>query len=442
MYMNEIIHIHGIGSEMQGVGRLADGRAAFVPGALPGETVEIRIRKSKDRFVEAELVRIIEAAPERTAPACPLYGKCGGCQTQHMTYEAALQFKHDRVRDALMRIGGQTDPDVRPTVASDPILHTRNKAEYDCGNDPATGKRALGVHLGASHSVLPVDDCMLQHPLSIKALNAVRALNIERSLSGVVTRVTRNDELMLILTGPVNALADETGLTAKLRAALPEMVSLHYCRMNPRPNHALDGRCRLIWGQNTVTDELCGFDFELSPQSFFQVNPLQAEKLYDLAIQEAQIRPDDLVLDAYCGAGTITLCAAMRSERTIGVEIVAPAIENANRNAAANGMTGRVKFVLGDAAEEIPQMVARGMRPDVVIVDPPRKGVDQPLIDSLLRALPRRIVYVSCNPATLARDVKLLTAGGQYTLDHATPVDMFPLSAHVECVASLTLAAK
>ena len=219
--MNETIHIHGIGSEMQGVGRLADGRAAFVPGALPGETVEIRIRKSKDRFVEAELVRVIEPCADRTAPACPLYGKCGGCSTQHMTYEASLQHKHTRVRDALIRVGGQTDPDVRPTVASDPILHTRNKAEYDCGNDPATGKRALGVHLGASHSVLPVDDCMLQHTLSIKALNAVRALNIERSLSGVVTRVTRNDELMLILTGPVNALADETGLTAKLRAALP-----------------------------------------------------------------------------------------------------------------------------------------------------------------------------------------------------------------------------
>lgn len=436
--MNEIIRIHGIGSEMQGVGRLADGRAAFVPGTLPGETVEIRIRKSKDRFAEGELVRIIEPSADRVKPACPLYGKCGGCQTQHMTYEASLRFKHDRVRDALERIGAQKNPDVRPTVAADPYLRTRNKAEYDCGIDPATGNRVLGVHLGASHSVLPVKDCMLQHPLSIKALDAVRALKIERSLSGAVTRVTRDDKLMLILTGPVNALADEAGLTAQLRAALPEMVSLHYCRLNPRPNHALDGRCRLIWGESTVTDELCGFDFELSPQSFFQVNPLQAENLYDLAIAAAQIRPNDLVLDAYCGAGTITLCAAMRSDRTIGVEIVAPAIDNANRNAAANGMTGRVKFVLGDAAEEIPAMVARGMRPDVVIVDPPRKGVDQPLIASLLRALPRRIVYVSCNPATLARDVKLLTEDGEYTLDNATPVDMFPLSGHVECVASLS----
>ena len=169
------------------------------------------------------------------------------------------------------------------------------------------------------------------------------------------------------------------------------------------------------------------------------MNPLQAENLYDLAIEAAQIKPTDLVLDAYCGAGTITLCAAMRSARTVGVEIVAPAIENANRNATINELTDRVKFVLGDAAEEIPQMVARGMRPDVVIVDPPRKGCEAPLIHSLLHALPRRIVYVSCNPATLARDVKLLTEGGKYRLDHVTPVDMFPMSAHVECVASLTL---
>lgn len=438
--MNETIRIHGTGSEMQGVGRLSDGRAAFVPGALPGETVEIRIRKSKDRFVEAELMRIVDPSPERVQPECPLYGQCGGCQTQHMTYEAALKHKHARVRDALMRIGGQADPDVRPTIAADPMLRTRNKAEYDCGIDPTSGQRALGVHLGASHSVLPVQDCMLQHPVSLRALEAVRALKIERSLSGVVTRVTRKGELMLILTGPVNSLADETGLTTKLRKALPEMVSLHYCRMNPRPTHALDGRCRLIWGQRTVADTLCGLSFELSPQSFFQVNPLQAENLYNAAIEAAEIQPTDLVLDAYCGAGTITLCAALRSARTVGVEIVAPAIENANRNAAINGLTDRVKFVLGDAAEQIPQMVARGMRPDVVIVDPPRKGVEPPLIHSLLRALPRRIVYVSCNPATLARDVKLLTETGKYRLDYAIPVDMFPLTPHVECVARLTRA--
>lgn len=430
--MSEIIHIHGMGSEMQGVGRLADGRAAFVPGALPGETVEVRICRSKDRFVEAELMQIVEASPDRVVPDCPLYGQCGGCQTQHMRYEASLRLKRERVFDALTRIGGLQNPDVRPTVAADPVFHTRNKAEYDCGTDPRTGTRVLGVHQANSRNVLAMDDCLLQHPLSLKALAAVRELKAMSTLSGAVTRVTRQKKLMLTLTGPVHALPDEAGIITELRKKLPELTSLHYCRLNPRPNHALDGRCRLLWGQPAVTDMLCGLSFELSPQSFFQVNPLQAEKLYAAAIEAAQIQSDDLVLDAYCGAGTITLCAARRSARTVGVEIVAPAIENANRNAKANGLSDRVQFVLGDAAEEIPRMVARGLRPDVVITDPPRKGMDRPLIESLLSALPRRIVYVSCNPATLARDVKLLSE--RYHLEYALPVDMFPLSAHVETV--------
>ncbi len=432
----ETIHIHGMGSEMQGVGRLSDGRAAFVPGALPGETVEIRVTRSRDRFVEAELLRIVEPSPDRVAPACPLYGQCGGCQTQHMSYEAALRFKRDRVRDALARIGGVEAPDVRPTVAADPVLHTRNKAEYDCGVDPRTGERALGVHLAGSHRVLSVGDCLLQHPLSLKALEAVRELSILPSLSGVVTRVTRSGQLMLTLSAPTRALPNEADLASRLRGRLPELVSLYFCRLNPRPSHALDGQCRLLWGRATVVDELCGLSFELSPQSFFQVNPAQAEKLYAAAIEAAQIQPGDRVLDAYCGAGTITLCAARRSVHTMGVEIVAPAVENANRNAKVNGLSDRVKFVLGDAAEEIPRMVARGLRPDVVITDPPRKGMDRPLIDALLQALPRRIVYVSCNPATLARDVKLL--GERYRLEYALPVDMFPLSAHVETVVLMS----
>ncbi|MDO4357097.1 MAG: 23S rRNA (uracil(1939)-C(5))-methyltransferase RlmD [Clostridia bacterium] len=434
--VTEIIAIHGMGSEMQGVGRLSDGRAAFVPGALPGETVEIRVRRSRDRFVEAQLLRVVTPSPERVAPACPLYGRCGGCQTQHMAYEAALRFKRDRVYDALTRIGGVEAPDVRPTVAAEPVLHTRNKAEYACGVDSRSGTRILGVHSANSHDVLSMDDCLLQHPLSLKALNAVRQLPILSSLAGAVTRVTRDGQLMLTLTAPTNALPNEANVVSALRQQLPELVSLYFCRLKPHSNHALDGQCRLLWGQPTVTDELCGLSFELSPQSFFQVNPLQAEKLYDAAIEAAQIQPDDLVLDAYCGAGTITLCAARRSARTVGVEIVAPAIENANRNAKANGLSDRVKFVLGDAAEEIPRMVARGLRPDVVITDPPRKGMDRPLIDALLQALPRRIVYVSCNPATLARDVKLL--GERYRLAYAVPVDMFPLSAHVECVVLMS----
>ena len=434
--MGEIIRIHGMGSVMQGVGRLSDGRAAFVPGALPEETAEIRIRRSRDRFVEAELLRVVEPSPDRVTPACPLFGQCGGCQTQHMTYEASLRFKRDRVRDALTRIGGVADPDVRPTIAADPVLHARNKAEYDCGVDPRTGHRALGAHVAASHGVLAMDDCLLQHPLSLKALAAVRALKALPSLSGAVTRVTRSGQLMLTLTAPTGALPDEAGAISALRAQLPELASLYLCRLNPRPTHALDGRCRLLWGQSTVTDALCGLAFELSPQSFFQVNPPQAERLYDAAIEAAQIQPDDLVLDAYCGAGTITLCAARKSSRTVGVEIVAPAIENANRNAQRNGLSDRVQFVLGDAADEIPAMVARGLRPDVVITDPPRKGMDKPLIDALLLALPRRIVYVSCNPATLARDVKLLSE--RYRLEYAIPVDMFPLSAHVETMALMT----
>lgn len=429
--MQEIL-ITGVTSEMQGVGRLEDGRAVFVNGALPGERVTINIRKDSGRFCLADTVEVLEASPERVEPDCPYYGRCGGCQLRHVSYKGALDMKRTRVYDALTRIAGLESPVVRDTVGCSKTLRTRNKAEYPITN----GK--VGVRESAGHNVVAVSDCLLQHELSTGVLKAAAPL-IEKSRirSGwLVTRVTASGEVMVILSCEGRAPAWLAGLIK-----LPGVVSVYHCALKNRPVHALDGRCVKVAGEDTVTETLCGLKFRISPQTFFQVNTPQAEVLYGIAVEAAGIKADSRVLDAYCGCGTITMTAAGKAAYALGVEIVAPAIEDAKRNARINGLEGKTDFVCADAAADIPARIGRGERYDCVIVDPPRKGCDEKLIRALGKAKPPRISYVSCDPGTLARDIKLLYQEG-YRLEWAQPVDMFPGTAHVETVALMTLSGK
>ena len=438
--MEEII-INGIGSELQGVGRLSDGRAVFVPAALPEERVRIQIEHDGGRFCEASLCDVLSPSPERIAPSCPHFGSCGGCQAQHMRYAYSLELKKKKVSDALIRIGHLEDPKVLDTLGCLDPERTRNKAEFPIGF--VNGKIAMGAYALGSHSIIPLSDCRLQASESIAVLrwmtNRLPAPPCANHLKYLVTRINRAGELMVILCGDAPILSEMENLAREMRAALPEIKSFYYCHLNRRFTHALDGKCTRIWGAETLKEQLLGLSFEISPQSFFQVNVLQAEKLYAKALEAVGIRPNcDLrVLDAYCGAGTISLAAARWARHVTGIEIVPPAIENARKNALRNGLDSKARFICGDAAKEIPRLIRNGERFDAAILDPPRKGADAGLLKSLIDAHIPAIAYVSCNPATLARDLQILVKGG-YDFEWAQPVDMFPWTSHVETVALLT----
>lgn len=424
--MEQII-ITGVGSNMQGVGRLPDGRAVFVPGALPGERVSIALTRDSGRFCEGRVVEVLEASAHRTEPDCEYYGRCGGCQLRHGDYECAMAMKHTRVDDALRRIAGIEAPDVRKTLGCFPQNRTRNKAEYPITNG------VIGMRPQKGASVIHVNDCLLQHPMSIAVMRAAREYMRGSRINGwLVTRINRAGDIMAVLSTDGRAPAWLRSLSE-----IDGVRSIYHCALKKRPAHALDGLCTRVWGAETITETLCALNFQISPQTFFQVNTPQAERLYDLALEAAGLRPDSRVLDAYCGCGTITLAAARRAGHVLGVEIVPPAISDAKRNASANGLSGKADFVCADAAQEIPRRIKAGEKFDSIIVDPPRKGCDPALIESLVQTQVPRISYVSCDPGTLARDVKLLCAGG-YSLEWATPVDMFPGTMHVETVVLMS----
>lgn len=438
--MEEIL-ITGTGSELQGVGRLSDGRAVFVPYALLGERVKIDITKSTQRFCEARMTEIVEPSPARRKASCPVYGKCGGCQARHIDYAQTLVLKRQRVYDALERIGGVENPNVLDTVGCKNPERTRNKAEFPIGKDK-NGRMVIGAYASGSHEIVPLSDCLLQKEPATKALKwfseNLPKLRGASHFTCLVTRVNREGRMMVTLCADAPILADTQALVGELRKALPEMASMYFLQQNRRPAHALDGRCTHLWGEKTLDDTLLGLTYALSPQSFFQVNPEQTEILYAKALEAAGLTEDcdARILDAYCGAGTITLAAARLCRHATGVEIVAPAIANAKQNAQRNGLAGKSKFICADAAAEIPKLISRGERFDAAILDPPRKGADEKLLRSLILAAPKRISYVSCNPATLARDVKILIEGG-YRLEWAQPVDMFPWTGHVETAAAM-----
>mgnify|MGYP001156508737 CR=1 FL=1 len=423
------VAITGAASELQGVGRL-EGRAVFVPGALPGETVEIEIVREQERYLVARLLCVLSPSPERRLGDCRYAAECGGCQARHMTYELSLRLKRQRVLDALERIGGFSDPEVGETLGMAEPERCRNKAEY------AIDGEKIGLRRQDGRSILPVGDCLLQKEPSIRAMRSLRdwlKAHPRTPLRYLVTRVSRAGEGMAILSFEGAWDASE----AAKALALPGIKSVYGCRLRIGYTHALDGACRLIWGEDTLSDELGGIGFSLAPQTFFQVNPLQVEALYQTALDYAALTGCELVVDAYCGAGSIALYMAKRAARVVGVELTPGAVRDARENAKRAGLSDKAEFLQGRAELALPEMLKKGLKPDVVVVDPPRKGLDEALTKALTAARPPRIVYVSCDPGTLARDLKRLREGG-YTLEKVQPVDMFPWTSHAECVALMS----
>ena len=437
-----------LGSELEGVCS-HEGMAVFVPGVLPGEEAETLIVKTQPRYAFGKLLKVTAPSPERAEPQCPVYDKCGGCSGQHMTYEATLRAKRAQVWDCLTRIGGLKleEGDVPPVLGADEPWHCRNKTSLPVGGTFDAPK--LGFYRRRSHAIVPIEDC----PVAMGSLNGVIAavtrwmkygrvqpyneLNGKGLLRHVVVRTTRSGQVMVILVATKSKLPNVPELIEHLQKQVPGFCSLHLSVNSARSNVILGNNSQKLFGEDAVYEQLLGLTFEIPPLSFFQVNPVQTERLYQTAIDFAQLSPADTVVDAYAGAGTISLCMAHKANKVIGIEIVPQAIEGAKRNAQRNGIAN-ADFHVAAVEDLLPKLVANGLRPDVVVLDPPRKGVEPAVVEAVLKARPRRVVYVSCHVPTQARDVKLLCEGG-YRFERCQPVDMFCYAGGVENVLSLTL---
>lgn len=433
--------VEGYSSEGLGIVRL-DGAVVFVPQAVRGETVDLRITKVMKSSYAGEIVKIHTPSPERAKPECPYFGKCGGCDFQHLSYPEELRAKRRRVQDALTRLGG-TDLQVEEILGAKDPAHYRNKSQYPVGADGS-----IGFYRARSHQVVPIDRCLIQSEVSDRTARAVgdwmRRYKIsaydEARGKGLVRhiyiRVNARGESLCCVVANGRQLPREPELAALIQAAAPKTVGV-VLNTNTRPGNVILGdKYRTIWGRDFLMDTLCGLDFKLSVPSFYQVNRAQAEALYGKALEFAGLTGQETVLDLYCGTGTITLCLARRAKRAIGAEIVPPAVEDARENAVRNHITN-AEFFCGDAAAVAARLESEGLRPDVITVDPPRKGLAPEVIASIAGMGPERVVYVSCDPATLGRDVKLF-AGFGYRADRACAVDMFPGTRHVESVLRLT----
>ena len=443
------VRIEGYTSEALGVCRIA-GRAVFVPGTIAGEIWEVRIVKVTSAAVYARGEKLIEASPQRIKPQCPYFGRCGGCDTWHMSYEEELAFKLQKVNDALERIGKQS---VRAgeIIGAEKVARYRNKGIMAAAD--ADGSPCVGFFRERSHQIIEIEDCLIQNELCAKAAHAVTKFLAENGLAAyseetgqgtvrhIYTRraVNSSDAVLCIVSAKGFGTLTEKLVTA-VRSACPELTGIVLNINKSRGNTVLDGDFYTLWGRANMTDSLCGVKFDISPRAFFQINPPQAERLYQKALEYADVGKEDTALDLYCGAGTISLCLAKKTGKVIGAEIVPQAIENAKENAAANGITN-AEFICADAGEAAQEFSKRGIAPKVIVVDPPRKGMDSDAVKAVCSMNAERIVYVSCNPSTLARDIVLFNENG-YTLKKATAVDMFPRTSHVECVVLMSKLSK
>ena len=433
------------GQDAQGVCR-HEGMAVFVPGLLPGERALVRIVKPEKRYAFGRVEKLLEKSPSRAEPFCPIYKRCGGCVCQHMTYEASLAFKRQQVQDLLQRVGGLSI-EVPPVWGMAHPFGYRNKGAYPVAQtDDAP---ACGFFAPRSHDLVPLPEngCAIQGEDSARATQAVLNWMRENSVPAydeqtgrglvrhIMTRSTTSGELMVVVVVTRADIPKASRLIELLRAAVPGLCSVCLSVNSRRTNVILGTDIRVLWGKAAMEDTLCGLRFSVSPLSFFQVNPQQTERLYGLALEYAGLTGAETVVDAYCGAGTISLLLAQKAKKVIGIEIVPEAIQNANENAARNGIAN-AEFHVGATEELLPKLVENGLRPDVIVLDPPRKGCDPAVLQAIIAAAPKRVVYVSCGAPTLARDAKLLTEGG-YAAEKVQCVDMFCWTGAVETVMSL-----
>ena len=432
--------IEGYSSEGLGIARI-DGQVVFVHGAVRGELCRVLVMKVLKNAAFGKVTELLEPSPERREPDCPYYGRCGGCDFRHLSYREELWAKRQRVQDALTRLGG-SDVEVEEILGAADPLYYRNKSQYPV----SAGK--VGFYRARTHDVVDIEHCLIQKPQADAAAAALRDYMRDFAvpsydektgrglLRHLYVRTNRRGESLVCVLANGERLPHEEELVGRLRRAVPDCVGVVLGVNTRRGNTILGERYRTLWGADTLEDELCGLTFRLSVPSFYQVNRDQAEVLYRKAVEYAGLTGGELVVDLYCGAGTITQVMAGGAGRVIGAEIVPEAIEDARENARRNGIEN-VEFFCGDAAQLAADFAGRGLRPDVICVDPPRKGLAPEAIAAAAQMAPQRVVYVSCDPGTLGRDVKRFAEYG-YRVQRAAACDLFPRTRHIETVVLLS----
>ncbi len=459
------IEITDLSSNGEGVGRI-DGMAVFIPGVLPGDRIRVEIREMKKSFAKGKLSEILSPSAFRTEALCAYEDRCGGCGLQTMSYEGQLALKKKWTIDSLERIGGVESPNVRDVIGMEDPWRYRNKVRYTAARISGPEKKQRGCNLGfnmkKSNEIIDCESCHIQAEVAERIVRAVREyvkrtkipIYDEKTGTGVLRHLVvktafGTGEVMAVLVATERRIPDAELLIDEMQKALEnpdlpktpggedydlESLILNVNRQKKGPE--MGRECITLAGKPTIKDRLMGMDFEISPLSFYQVNPVQTEKLYQKVSEYAALTGTETVLDLYCGVGTIGLTLAKKAKRVIGIESVKAAVIDANRNATINGIVN-AEYIHGKAEEELPKLLDQGVRTDVVILDPPRAGCDPALLTAVAAAGPARIVYVSCDPATLARDIKILTQEGYHFVE-AQPVDMFPQTGHVETVVLMS----
>lgn len=442
-----IVEMIDNGFEGEGIAKM-DGQVVFVPGAIKDEKVKIKILKVTTKIAYAKIVEILEKSKHRTDANCDTYSKCGGCSLRHMEYEYTMKLKKEAVENTLKKALGR-EIYVDETIPMEQPFYYRNKLQYPLGVSE-NGELTMGVFAKRSHQIIPTNHCFLQNQLAQKIANSIFSFAKENQISGydeksrtgilrhIVIRVgVKTNEAMVTLVVNNWKIPKEKELTNFLTKQFPEIKTIVKNLNDKNTNVILGTKNKAIFGDGYITDSLLGKKFKISNLSFYQVNLIQTEKLYAKAIEYAQLSGNETIFDLYCGIGTIGICASSKVKQLFGMETIPEAIEDAKENAKLNGVENS-EFFVGDVEKKLPAFIEKTkVKPDVVFVDPPRKGCDRTALETLLEVAPKRIVYVSCNPATLGRDLKILEE--KYEVKRLAICDMFPWTGHIETVTLLIL---
>lgn len=443
-----IVNIESLGYEGEGVARI-DGIPVFIPGALINEQVKIKINKVKKNFAFGKLIEVLQESEERRKSECNNFKKCGGCTLQHLTYNGQLDFKYNRVKDCIRKIAGLDENIVKYPIGMNNEFRYRNKVQFPVGL--VNGKVAIGFFSEKTHEIIDMDTCILQDEESEKVVRYIRSwINTYNIIPArkdgkfyskgllrhiVIRKSFKTNDIMVVLVTTDKDIPHKEELINILTQEIPSVKSIIQNINNKDIKWVMGEKCITLYGKDYISDYIGEYKFNISALSFFQVNPVQTEVLYNKALEYANLSGNEVVFDAYCGTGTITLFLSQKAKKVYGVEIIEQAIENAKINANENNISN-AEFFVGKSEIIIPQLIKDGVRPDVIVVDPPRKGCDVKLLNAIGEASPEKVVYVSCDPSTLARDLKILEGKGYKTVE-VQPVDMFPMTKHIENVALL-----
>ncbi|WP_139339534.1 23S rRNA (uracil(1939)-C(5))-methyltransferase RlmD [Bacillus dakarensis] len=423
-----------------------EGYPIFVPNGLPGEKAKIKITKVNKGYSFGRLIEIYEKSADRVDAPCPIYKECGGCQLQHLSYEGQLKAKEKQVRDVLTRIGKLNDVLVHPVLGMEDPWRYRNKAQVPVGE--REGGLIAGFYQKRSHEIIDMRACLIQQDINDEVVQTVKEVCEKYGVSaydekrhkGTIRHIMARHglvtgEVMVVIVTRTPDLPHGKRIVEEIVSRINGVKSVIQNVNTKKTNVILGDETRVLWGEEVIYDYIGDVKFAISSRSFYQVNPEQTKVLYEQALSYADLTGEEEVIDAYCGIGTISLFLAKKAKKVYGVEIVPEAIEDAKRNAELNGIEN-VEFAVGEAETVIPKWYEQGITAEVLVVDPPRKGCDESLLKTILDMKPKRVVYVSCNPATLARDLRILEDGG-YQTQEVQPVDMFPHTTHVECCVLL-----